>query len=735
MPNLAGTNLVLVTLTGNFDRADGTVPTGAIQFAPQFSSLVDASSNRIVLPAPKTVTLDANGAFSVDLLATDDPDGNPVDFTYLVSVSFTPALAPFHIALPTNGAAGVTYDLSDLVPVDASGGVWAPGGAATSDHGALTGLSDDDHTKYLNNARGDARYSALGHSHAGSSADAINVKTDHAAVGDAIRVTGNVTGTTLTLTSGTIPSGWTSGKTAVIETAGSDGVIPHVATFTRTGSTTATLGTSAGTNRTGVTIWIGTNDTSAIQAARDAWLAAISNETVEGKRFTKSLYFPPGAYIVTSEDVLVSSTGVHTDSIRGGLIHGSLAGTGTRIIFASSRTSTTAPTSDRFKGNLMTMKWRFMDFRMENISAYSANPNQTFCYQWCSNSPPQGQAGFKWINVELSGAWRSGWALDGDNDANQNSEQEWVRCRTRYDASFTRALFECGGATETGVAAGSNGASISTSSSTLNVGDTTGFPTASQGYILAASGWFRITWTGKTSTTLTGVTKAGGSVTVATNDRVVSAPDQQAQFVNYLFDACHWEYVSGTTYKIVKGGFVNVIGGSHILGIGLSGSATTAGDFIDLAYQVHNDDTNHFAVNGARFEKRTTGTHLLSTYWAKRNSHISFRDVTVTDNLVSPSRPESRIIAIHSNADSAATQMPHIVFENCQLPGYAEYTSPNGAADSAHGGLVLRQCNFRNWGTQAPGNAGSTFLRWTGANTPRYRVQDCGGVTAVSNMN
>ena len=47
---------------------------------------------------------------------------------------------------------------------------WAPdtdsgGGGGVSDHGALTGLADDDHTQYHNDARGDARYSQLGHSH------------------------------------------------------------------------------------------------------------------------------------------------------------------------------------------------------------------------------------------------------------------------------------------------------------------------------------------------------------------------------------------------------------------------------------------------------------------------------------------------------------------------------------------------------------------------------------------
>ena len=38
--------------------------------------------------------------------------------------------------------------------------------SGATDHGALTGLADDDHTQYHNNARGDARYSQLGHTHA-----------------------------------------------------------------------------------------------------------------------------------------------------------------------------------------------------------------------------------------------------------------------------------------------------------------------------------------------------------------------------------------------------------------------------------------------------------------------------------------------------------------------------------------------------------------------------------------
>lgn len=39
------------------------------------------------------------------------------------------------------------------------------GSSGVTDHGALTGLSDDDHSQYYNQTRGDARYSQLGHTH------------------------------------------------------------------------------------------------------------------------------------------------------------------------------------------------------------------------------------------------------------------------------------------------------------------------------------------------------------------------------------------------------------------------------------------------------------------------------------------------------------------------------------------------------------------------------------------
>ncbi|WP_424363610.1 collagen-like triple helix repeat-containing protein [Methylocystis parvus] len=52
-------------------------------------------------------------------------------------------------------------------------------GGGVTDHGALTGLSDDDHTQYHTDARGDARYSALGHGHAISDVTGLQTALDN----------------------------------------------------------------------------------------------------------------------------------------------------------------------------------------------------------------------------------------------------------------------------------------------------------------------------------------------------------------------------------------------------------------------------------------------------------------------------------------------------------------------------------------------------------------------------
>lgn len=67
---------------------------------------------------------------------------------------------------------GAVFDTTALtanrtVTVPDSDVTLGSGGGGVTDHGALTGLADDDHAQYHNDARGDARYSVLAHNHSG----------------------------------------------------------------------------------------------------------------------------------------------------------------------------------------------------------------------------------------------------------------------------------------------------------------------------------------------------------------------------------------------------------------------------------------------------------------------------------------------------------------------------------------------------------------------------------------
>ncbi|MEQ1652891.1 MAG: DUF2793 domain-containing protein, partial [Hyphomicrobium sp.] len=64
---------------------------------------------------------------------------------------------------PVEGWLAWVADENAIVVFEGAG--WAPissgGGGGVTDHGLLTGLTDDDHVQYHNNARGDARYTLL----------------------------------------------------------------------------------------------------------------------------------------------------------------------------------------------------------------------------------------------------------------------------------------------------------------------------------------------------------------------------------------------------------------------------------------------------------------------------------------------------------------------------------------------------------------------------------------------
>lgn len=154
---------------------DASVPTGLlVKFTPKASTLRTTSPSVTVVPKPITCTVDADGYLT-------DPQGAAGVWliTGLYAVSYSGVsdfvLASHEIEVTTANTDVDPLDLTVATPpgvvltptqytelngritvLEAGGG--GTGGGGVTDHGALTGLGDDDHTQYLNNTRGDARY-------------------------------------------------------------------------------------------------------------------------------------------------------------------------------------------------------------------------------------------------------------------------------------------------------------------------------------------------------------------------------------------------------------------------------------------------------------------------------------------------------------------------------------------------------------------------------------------------
>lgn len=83
-------------------------------------------------------------------------------FVAAAVVDFSEAVDDRLAALLVQGT-GITLTYNDVANTLT---ISSSGGGGVTDHGTLTGLADDDHPQYHTDARGDLRYSALGHTHA-----------------------------------------------------------------------------------------------------------------------------------------------------------------------------------------------------------------------------------------------------------------------------------------------------------------------------------------------------------------------------------------------------------------------------------------------------------------------------------------------------------------------------------------------------------------------------------------
>ena len=113
-------NLSLVTVTGTYIDISGVPVAGQVKFTPR-SVLRNTTSNVILVNSTIVVTLDSNGSFSQSLVATDDVDASPINFSYYVEEAFVGGRA-FDILLP---AAVATVDLADVSPAVANDGTGA----------------------------------------------------------------------------------------------------------------------------------------------------------------------------------------------------------------------------------------------------------------------------------------------------------------------------------------------------------------------------------------------------------------------------------------------------------------------------------------------------------------------------------------------------------------------------------------------------------------------------------
>ena len=129
-------NLSLVTVTGTYIDISGVPIAGQVKFTPR-AVLRNVTSNVILVNSTIVVTLDANGSFSQELVATDDGDASPIDFTYFVEEAFVGGRS-FDILLP---ASSPTVDLADVSPAvanDGTGALYVSQSEFTTYEGRLT---------------------------------------------------------------------------------------------------------------------------------------------------------------------------------------------------------------------------------------------------------------------------------------------------------------------------------------------------------------------------------------------------------------------------------------------------------------------------------------------------------------------------------------------------------------------------------------------------------------------
>ena len=92
-----------------------------IKFVPSVTFVSHPSTGTIFVPVPAPITLDIDGDLDVTLIATDDPDLNPTDFTYTMTITIIGgSIPPMIIDVPS----GSDRLITEIVPVEMSPGAF-----------------------------------------------------------------------------------------------------------------------------------------------------------------------------------------------------------------------------------------------------------------------------------------------------------------------------------------------------------------------------------------------------------------------------------------------------------------------------------------------------------------------------------------------------------------------------------------------------------------------------------
>jgi len=106
-----GANINTVSITGNYVDYEGNAIQGQIRFTLG-DVLRSGIDDQMIAPSSVVVAL-SNGAFTVTLPATNDPDVVPNPFTYTVEESFSGGRS-YTISIPYDSAGSL--DLADISP-------------------------------------------------------------------------------------------------------------------------------------------------------------------------------------------------------------------------------------------------------------------------------------------------------------------------------------------------------------------------------------------------------------------------------------------------------------------------------------------------------------------------------------------------------------------------------------------------------------------------------------------